>query len=217
MKKIFTQAFTLIEVLIAIGVFSILVVVGVGGFTNALRTQREVAGLIAAQSNASVALEQMAREIRTGYLFCNGVNNVADPNCAFDVLGKDANGNDTGCISTPDPHGSGENIMTCTDILDFYNAYGQNIDYVLSGGALERSETGLGNFIPITSNEVAVKYLTFTLFGNTEGDHWPPRITISLGIAPSSTDPAVANDVLNLQTTISAREIDCTQGASPSC
>lgn len=217
MKKVATGAFTLIEILVAIGVFSVLVTIGVGGFANALHTQREVAGLIAARSNAAVALEQMAREIRTGYLFCNGVGNTANPNCAFDILGKDANGNDTGCVSAPDPHGSGGNIMTCTDILDFYNANGQNVDYVLSGGALERSESGFSNLVPITSNNVIVKYLIFTLFGNVEGDHWPPRITISMGIAPSSTDPVLTNNVLNLQTTVSARNIDCTQGASPSC
>ena len=66
----------------------------------------------------------------------------------------------------------------------------------------------------ITGNAVSVKYLKFQLFGQTEGDHWPPRITISLGIAASSTDTAVMNDVFNLETTVSARTINCVPGTT---
>src|SRR5260370_42656185 len=63
--------FTLVETIIAIGLFGILVSIAVGGFVNALHTQKEVGTLISAQSNVSLAVEQMAREIRTGYLFCH--------------------------------------------------------------------------------------------------------------------------------------------------
>lgn len=61
--------FTLVELLVAITLFSIAVSVAVGGFVRALRTQRELIALIAANSNASLAIEQMAREIRTGASF----------------------------------------------------------------------------------------------------------------------------------------------------
>jgi prepilin-type N-terminal cleavage/methylation domain-containing protein len=206
-----SKGFTLIEVVVAIAVFSILVAVGVGGFVNALRTQREVTSLIAAQSNASLAIEQMAREIRTGYLFCNTADNGGIPSiCAPDSLGVDAQGQDSGCTFNG-------TSLTCNDILDFYNADGANVDYELINGVLQRSDTGpTGIFTPITGGNVTVNYLSFTLFGNTEGDHWNPRITISLGIVPTSNDPAVASDTVNLQTTISARAIDCkSSGINP--
>jgi prepilin-type N-terminal cleavage/methylation domain-containing protein len=196
MKKIMNlKGFTLVELLVAIGIFSILMAVGVGGFVHALHTQREVAALIATQSNASIALEQMAREIRTGYLFCNDPNNNGNPNPT--------------CSSACFVNGS---VWTCNGLLDFYNANTQNVDYTLGAGALDRSQGG-GVAIPITGDNVDVTYLTFTLFGNTEGDHWPPRITIAMGVAPNSTDPALASDVLNLETTVSAREIDCIGGS----
>lgn len=199
------KGFTLVELLVAISIFSTVVAIGVGGFVHALRTQREVAGLVAAQSNASIALEQMVREIRTGYLFCTTpgssagtknavINNACTQGCVINGL-----------------------VWTCNNILDFYNADSNNVDYTLTNGAIERSQSGADGYAPITGDNVLVKYLTFTIFGNTEGDHWPPRITVSMGIAPSSTDPAIANDVLNLQTTISAREIDCTQSGTVSC
>ncbi len=166
-----------------------------------------MAALISTQSNISVALEQMAREIRTGYLFCATPGNGGLPNiCDQGKLGPE-----TGCTSNG-------YVWTCNDILNFYNADGNNIDYELAGRALTRSQNGPnGSFTPITGSNVNVSGLTFTIFGNTEGDNWPPRITISMSVAPSSSDPALAGDVLNLQTTVSAREIDCTPGSSPQC
>ena len=63
------SAFTLVEMLVAIALFSVVVSIAVGGFTRALRTQRQVIALIAANSNMSLALEQMAREMRTSINF----------------------------------------------------------------------------------------------------------------------------------------------------
>lgn len=208
------RGFTLIELLVAIGVFSILVAIGIGGFARALHTQREVAALIASQSNVSLALEQVAREIRTGYLFCdspgNSVTSPMGPNSVCQWNPSNGSGCiESGPVSAP--------TWTCNDILDFYNADGQEVDYALENGMLERSQGGPGAYSAITGGDVTVQYLKFTIWGNTEGDNWPPRITISLGVAPNSTDPAVASDTINLQTTVSAREIDCTTGPSVSC
>ena len=79
---------------------------------------------------------------------------------------------------------------------------------------MERSESGVPS-TPITGSNVTITHLTFTLFGNLEGDHWNPRITISIGVQPN--DSTVNWTTADLETTVSAREIDCTQGASPSC
>ena len=202
------KGFTIVEMLVAIALFSIITAISAGGFTNALRTQRQVSALISAQSNVSLAMEQMAREIRTGYLFCHDTKN--NPTCTC------ANG------GAPDSCGVAPvNSNTVTADLNFMNANGENVVYSLgtSTNVLMRSDSGSGGVLQtITGDTVAVKYLQFTISGNAEGDHWPPRITISLGVAPSSTDSDISNDVLNLQTTVSAREIDCdTSGPTPSC
>lgn len=209
------KGFTLVELLVSIAIFSILVTIGVGGFVHALHTQREIAGLISAQSNASVALEQMAREIRTGYLFCDSPGNTittpTGPNGTCQLVDGPEGSIEHGCtVGTADD-------WTCTNILDFYNAEGQNVDYALQDGELERSQTGPDGYTSITGSNVAVTYLTFTIFGNEEGDNWPPRITISMGVGPSSTDPAIASDTINLQTTVSARQIDCTTSDPVGC
>jgi prepilin-type N-terminal cleavage/methylation domain-containing protein len=209
------KGFTLIEMLVTVSLFAIIITIAVGGFVNAERTQRQVSSLISAQSNVSLALEQMSRDIRTGYLFCHDPGNSSStyittpsPRCN-DSDPSDSAG--TFC-TVASSSGPGSPVWTCPS-LDFYDANYNEINYSWAGGALTES---VNSSTPqsITGNAVYVKYLRFQLFGQTEGDHWPPRITISLGIAASSTDTAVMNDVFNLETTVSARTIDCIPGTS---
>lgn len=58
--------FTVVELIIAMGLFVVLISIVSGSFINALRTQRRIVALVAANDNANIVLEQMAREIRTG-------------------------------------------------------------------------------------------------------------------------------------------------------
>jgi len=59
----------MVELLVAMSLFIIFVVIASGSFVRALRSQRAIVALIAANDNASLAVEQMAREIRTGSNF----------------------------------------------------------------------------------------------------------------------------------------------------
>ena len=70
MKKFSNRrGFTLVEMLVAITIFSIIVSIASGVFIRSLRAQRLIVNLMAINDNASQAVEQMAREIRTGILF----------------------------------------------------------------------------------------------------------------------------------------------------
>ena len=198
------SGFTLIELLVAIGLFSVLVAIATGGFVNALRAQRAASAVMAAQSNLSIVLEQMAREIRTGYLFCHDIGAVT-PSLACSAPGS---------ACTIDAL---TQTWTCPNFLEYYNANGEKVDYSLVSGVIEKSDSAEQGGAPqaITDDNVSIQYLTFTLFGNIEGDHWNPRITISVGVQPK--DPTITWNTGNLETTISARAIDCTPGGVPSC
>ncbi len=63
------KGFTIIELTIAMGLFIILMGIAMGSFVRAMRTQRAIVALMTANDNASLALEQMAREIRTSSTF----------------------------------------------------------------------------------------------------------------------------------------------------
>lgn len=193
------KGFTLVETMVSLVLFATVIAIAIGGFVNALRAQRQVTLLLATQSNVSLSLEQMARDIRTGYLFCHDgahVGGVATCNIAPETCVSDG---------APDP------TFTCTD-LNYFSATGDNVEYHLRNGSLEK---GIGGtFQSVTGNNVNVKYLTFIIQGNTEGDQWNPRITVTVGVAPSSTDQGLTNSVLNLETSISARPIDCSVSTS---
>jgi prepilin-type N-terminal cleavage/methylation domain-containing protein len=186
------SGFTLVELLVAIALFSILVSIAAGGFVRALRSEREVSSMMSAESNISIALEEMTREMRTGYLFCHDIGSTSpSPSCS---------------CSSP----TGQPPWTCQS-LEFYNVAGEKIDYVLQDGVLERSdgaENG-GALTPLTSSNVSTTYLGFTLFGNLETDTWNPRITVAVSVEPS--DSTISWSAANLETTVSARTFDSTQ------
>lgn len=172
------KGFTMVELLVAIASFVIIISIAVGGFSGALRSQRQSIALLNANYNSSLVLEQMAREIRTGTNFCD-----QNPPCSS-------------------PLGGGE---IRTDKLYFTNAYGQNVVYRLNNFGIEKSIDG-GTFKKITADDVVVDYLKFILNGQTFGDGKQTRITILIGI--KSKEPSVSGSVVNLQTTVSPRVLD---------
>lgn len=58
------------ELIVAMGVFIVIVTIAVGVFVSTVRNQRSLTALMAVNNNAGSVLEQMAREMRTGYRFC---------------------------------------------------------------------------------------------------------------------------------------------------
>ncbi len=66
--------FTLIELMVSLGIFSVVMLVAVDGFIVSLRTERQASAFSFVNSNLSGVIEQMAKEIRTGKDFCtNGI------------------------------------------------------------------------------------------------------------------------------------------------
>jgi len=63
------KGFTMVELLVSMSLFVIVISITSGVFIRSLRTQRISVALIAANSNVSLAIEQMAREMRTGQNF----------------------------------------------------------------------------------------------------------------------------------------------------
>lgn len=70
------SGFTLVELLVAMAVFSIVLAIATGAFIRALRTQRQLVSFASANSNVSLVLEQMAREIRVGRDFTQASGNT---------------------------------------------------------------------------------------------------------------------------------------------
>lgn len=182
MRQLFTynsrsSGYTMVELVVATGVFLIVVSIAVGGFVQALRTQRQAAALIAMNSATSLILEQMVRDIRTGTEFCD----LARATCP---------------ISSWPPFNAGSYFSDLT----FNSANGTVSHYYLDGSRIAKNGQDL------TPDSINVRYLRFYLYGNQDGDGRPPRVTIILGVSPREN--GVRNNVVNVQTTVSARNID---------
>jgi len=172
------SGFMLVDLLVAIGIFAVVASIASGGFVSALRAQRQISSLMAANSNVALALEQMAREIRTGSYFCVP--------------------NTTNCPNFPNE-------------LVFINANNELVDYRLAAdGAIEKGVTdpitGLTTFGKITGSNVNIRYLSFILSGNLSDGALPSRVTIAVGVSAKAA--GVSANVINLQTTVSARQSD---------
>jgi len=175
------NGFTVVEMLVATTLFVVVISIATGVFVRSLRAQRILTALLAANSNASTAIELLAREVRTGINFCT----------------------DTPCESGSEPN----EFATLT----FTNARGEAVLYrkeirALPSGAtinsLIKSIDG-GAAQPLTADTVDVTHLSFYLLGNALGDNRIPRITISIGISAPYTP--LEGSAITFQTTVSTR------------
>jgi prepilin-type N-terminal cleavage/methylation domain-containing protein len=172
----YRRGFTLVELIISIAVFGVLVSIAMGGLATAMRTQRQTTALIMVNSNIPFALEQMAREMRTG----NGFYCTA-----------------TGAGAPCPAGGSGDVVFT--------NARGDLVEYAYDAAnkVITRSEGG-GAPVDITSRNVEVQYFVFHVLGNEAfPDEYPARVTMVVGAAPRET--TIAGNVVRFQTSVSAR------------
>ena len=156
----------MVELIVAMSVFSIAISLATGAFARALRTQRMLNHLMAVNSNASLAIEQMAREIRTGYDFTFSFNPGSD----------------------------------CNDILSFTRSR-DSIPVSYKWNPEKKSldfKEGERDFFPLTASNVLVKKFCLEETGTN-----PWRVTLYFTIG--SINPQLAENVLNLQTTLSSR------------
>lgn len=83
LKKKFRQntaGFTLIELIVAVGIFGLVVTMATSIFVIAVVSQRRIISLRNIEDNARFALESMTREIRTGKNFSSSVNSLSFTN-----------------------------------------------------------------------------------------------------------------------------------------
>ncbi len=172
------RGFTLVELIVAMSIFLIAIVVIVGVFIRSLRTQRIVNHLMAVNSNTSLVIEQMAREIRTGYDF--DLHTVAPPTCTGSQFEE----------------------------LEFMNSKGNKVFYRKESDVIAREECAgedctSSSFEPLTASNITVDRLCFLNTGNLNNNRDPWRITTFLTV--DSSNPQLTGNIINFQTTVSAR------------
>ena len=134
------SGFTLMETLVALGIFSLVVSVTVGIFVGSSGSQKKIMELYGTQREGSYLMETISRELRMATAIC-AVN--TDPDCALPRL---------------------EMENKETDVLEFKNYEGEWIIYcrsLLSGACNSGGEYFSRDGEVINSSDIKIEDLTF--------------------------------------------------------
>lgn len=185
------RGFTLVEMLVAIFIFSLVISVTVSLFTSGLRAQRNALATQQLLDQTSFTLEYMSRALRMALK-----EGQQDP-----ILGR--------CLSQ-----DGLNYEIVNSRLKFINHL-ENDDcqeFFLENGQLQQNKNNLAEKVPLTSDKLKVNQLQFNLRGQLQppSDTDQPRVTLSLKIEGRGFSSG-STPKLHIQTTISQRNLDTQQ------
>lgn len=174
----YNKAFTLVELLISMSIFS-MVAIAIGGFfLISAQGQRNIIARQNLADNLRFAMEAMARQLRLAQV--------------------DASGDCTG-VSNSTYFSSG-----LSDI-SFVNQGGDCILYNLVNSRINITRTAETS--DVTADEVIITRLEFIVSGELVSDSAQPRVTIVIEAETSGARPEDSLHI-QLQTTVSARNVD---------
>ena len=173
------RGFTLIEMIVSIGLFTIVLFIASSAFLAVVNADRKSRATRLAMDNLTVAMEDMTRRLKTGY----------DYNCGGTV-------GDTGtsdCLSGP------------LSLISFTDQDGLRTAYRVSGKQILRQVEVGGPELPVTSSEISINTLTFDVQGSSKTDNIQPYVKIFIN---GSTAGGVLSSSFKLQTMVTQRLYD---------
>jgi len=183
-----SRGYTIIETMVAISLFLVVIMVGMGTLLNSTLVHTKSQDMRSIMDNLSFVMEDMSRNLRTGFNY-----HCIDDNNFTDTTPKD-------CVT-----GGG---------ISFRSAFGNQLVYgVFSDGSIQKSASGgvSGSFVTLTLPEIKIDPNSsgFSVSGApsvSSGDIRQPFVTIRLNGTITSK-----NDIItpfSLQTSVSQRLID---------
>lgn len=188
-RRSLKEGFSLVELLVAVALFSVVMTISVGALLSLVEANRKARALGLVMNNLNFALENMSRNIRIGSAYHCSSSTIVPPN--IDATQNCANGGVLFAFEAfnGDP-------TTATD----------QIVYRFLGGRIEKSSDGGATFIAITAPEVTIEDMQFYAVGTTRGDTEQPRVVMTVrGTAGISSRSKTS---FSMQSTISQRVID---------
>lgn len=156
--KILVSGFTLVELMVATTLFTIIMLMGVGSLIVSSNSAKAAQRLRIAVDNVNFAMESMTRELRTGsYYYCPpGIGTVSIP--AENSVSDCPSGRDV-IIFKPQQVGS-----STPAIVGYFKSPRNDAN---STSTLERCETNASNCHPIVADNVDIELLKFTVLGSS--------------------------------------------------
>lgn len=177
------NGFTLLEMIVAISIFSIVVGAMVSVFMSGIQGQRNAIAQQNLVENIRFAFDQMTRQIR-----------MATRDDVGACLGEGT---------------AGSTFVSTGSSLTFLDSRNppRCVTYALVGGKIMMQTDPVEGFLDLTSDDIVVGDFQFVLAGEVKSDGEQPRVTIFIGATSAGGNPQSA-PTLQIQTTISGRNLD---------
>lgn len=186
-------AFTLIELMVAVSIFAIVMMVGVGALLSMVSVNKRTQAINAVMNNLNAAVEEMARSIRVGTTYHCETSAAYLPPSEYSYPQDCAQGG--GKLLGFEPTGG-----------DPLEESDQEV-YRLNGTHIERSKDAGQSWVALTAPEVEITDFQFYVNGTDAypADSVQPRVMIS--IRGSAQIEGGSTDFL-VQTTVTQRLLD---------
>jgi type II secretory pathway pseudopilin PulG len=164
LRKSGMGGFTLVELIVSVGLFAIVMLVSVGALLSLTGANRKAQSLQSVMNNLNVALDGMVRSIRKGSNYHCGPGTFTGSSSIDDC----PNGN-TVIVFKP----FGGNLNEWGYLFDTNGSFcGKN--------RICKSEDGGVNYVALTSQDVTIESMKFYVLGSTPGDTVQPKVVITV-------------------------------------
>lgn len=161
------RGFTLVEMIVAFGIFSIVMVVAVGSLVSLIEANHKAQALKTVVNNMHFALENISRNLRTGLVYhCD----IAEGTL---TMARDCAQNPASSIIFTARNGK-RMVYKYTPTTESYGF----IDRAVIATGEEWRLNDPTTFVPITSPEIRIEQLRFYVDGTGTADHEQPRVLI---------------------------------------
>lgn len=160
------KGFTLVEMIVSIGLFTIVLFISSSAFLSVLNADRKSRSTRIAMDSLNISLEDMVRRIKTGSTY----------NCGGTILS----------MGTADCPLGGTSLV-------FTDQNGIRTAYRLEGTTIKRQVGALGIELPAVAPEITINKLLFIVGGSLASDSLQPYVTILIDGATTGKTPSHFN------------------------
>ena len=184
--------FTLIEMIVAVGLFAVVMLVSVGALLSLVTANRKAQGLQSVMNNMNVAIDGMVRSVRMGSAY------DGSGQCAGNTDGQPKDCTSGGTELAFEPYHTGPAVPL------WISWFAKDENGV---GRLYKSEDGTLGGLPITAPEVNINSVTFYVLGSKTGDIQQPKVLVVIK-GSAGTANLITSTTFHIQATAVQRVLD---------
>lgn len=176
------KAFTLVELMVSVAVFTVITAIVAGLFVSAIKAQRRILAQQELLDQTSYVVDYMSRAIRTAR------KEVSPPRCLSQA-------------------GISYELTKAGNGVKFVNSAGECQEFYFDSGKKQLRESKEGTENMITSERLQILSFKLKLFGASDTDYFQPRVSFVFDVQITGTKPE-EQSTIKIQTTVSQRNLD---------